>query len=237
MSNTQEKKVEDKVDEEILKARKEFAKKFGNTQIGGKGTQKIKHQAKHRGNKVEADKKVQAVAKKAQAKKINEVSEINIFKDDNTVIHFKKPNIEYSFKEKVSFVSGQHETKNIKELLPGIIKQLGPKQFEFMKDYADSIKAKDKKTEKIEEAPELVEDFETVSKKDNKPEEKKEEKKDETKKEDEKKEEPKTEEKKEEPKTEEKKEETKPEEKKEETKPEEKKEETKTESKPEETKS
>ena len=172
--------TQNETNEEILKARKEFAKKFGNTQIGGKGTQKIKHQAKHRGNKVEADKKVQAVAKKAQAKKINEVSEINIFKDDNSVIHFKKPNIEYSFKEKVSFVSGQHETKNIKDLLPGIIKQLGPKQFEFMKDYADSIKAKDKKTEKIEEAPELVEDFETVSKKDEKKtEEKKEEKKEE----------------------------------------------------------
>ena len=207
--------------EEILKARKEFAKKFGNTQIGGKGTQKIKHQAKHRGNKVEADKKVQAVAKKAQAKKINEVSEINIFKDDNTVIHFKKPNIEYSFKEKVSFVSGQHETKNIKELLPGIIKQLGPKQFEFMKDYADSIKAKDKKTEKIEEAPELVEDFETVSKKDEKKEEKKDEKKEEKK--DEKKEE-KKEEKKDEEKKDEKKDETKTEEKKDETKTEEKKE-------------
>ena len=169
--------TQNETNEEILKARKEFAKKFGNTQIGGKGTQKIKHQAKHRGNKVEADKKVQAVAKKAQAKKINEVSEINIFKDDNSVIHFKKPNIEYSFKEKVSFVSGQHETKNIKDLLPGIIKQLGPKQFEFMKDYADSIKAKDKKTEKIEEAPELVEDFETVSKKDEKKDEKKTEEK------------------------------------------------------------
>ena len=42
-----------------------------------------------------------------------------------------------------------------------------------MKDYADSIKAKDKKTEKIEEAPELVEDFETVSKKDEKEDERK----------------------------------------------------------------
>ena len=202
--------MQNETNEEILKARKEFAKKFGNTQIGGKGTQKIKHQAKHRGNKVEADKKVQAVAKKAQAKKINEVSEINIFKDDNSVIHFKKPNIEYSFKEKVSFVSGQHETKNIKDLLPGIIKQLGPKQFEFMKDYADSIKAKDKKTEKIEEAPELVEDFETVSKKDEKKEEKKEEKTEEKKEEKiEDNKEQKKEQKKEEQKTEEQKEEKK----------------------------
>ena len=142
-------------EKEILEARKQLAAKFGNTQIGGKGTQKRKKEAKHRGNKVEADKKFQALSKKAGARKINEVSEINIFKDNNSVVHLKKPSLEYSFKEKVSFVYGVAETKNIKDLLPGIIKQLGPKQFEFMKEYAETLKAKDKKkTDKIEEAPE-----------------------------------------------------------------------------------
>ena len=155
-------------EKEILEARKKLAEKFGNTQIGGKGTQRRKHEAKKRGNKVETDKKIEAIAKKSQAKKLNEISEINIFKDDNTVIHFKKPTLEYSFKEKVSFVSGLHETKNIKELLPAIIKQLGPKQFEFMKEYAETLKTKDNKNEKIDEVPELVEDFESVSKKDDK---------------------------------------------------------------------
>ena len=47
-------------DKEILEARKQLAAKFGNTQIGGKGTQKRKKEAKHRGNKVEADKKIKA---------------------------------------------------------------------------------------------------------------------------------------------------------------------------------
>ena len=159
-------------EKEILEARKALAAKFGNTQIGGKGTQKRKKEAKHRGTKVEADKKIQALSKKAGARKINEVSEINIFKDDNNVIHLKKPSLGYSFKEKVSFVSGTSETKNIKDLLPDIIKQLGPKQFGFVKEYAETLKEKDKKKdEKIDEAPELVEDFEEVSK------EKKEEKK------------------------------------------------------------
>ena len=197
-------------DEEIKKARQQMAEKFGNTQIGGKGTQKRKKEAKHRGNKVEADKKIQALAKKSGARKINEVNEINIFKDDNSVIHLKKPTLEYSFKEKVSFVSGAHETKTIKDLLPGILKQLGPKQYEFVKDIANTIK-KQKKTDKTEEAPELVEDFEEVAK------EKKEEKKEEEKKVEEKKEEIKKEEiKKEETKKQEvKKQETKKEEKKE----------------------
>ena len=200
--------------QEILEARKKLAEKFGNTQIGGKGTQRRKHEAKKRGNKVETDKKIEAIAKKSQAKKLNEISEINIFKDDNTVIHFKKPTLEYSFKEKVSFVSGLHETKNIKELIPAIIKQLGPKQFEFMKEYAETLKNKDKKDEKNDQAPELVEDFESVSKKDDKKDKKEKKKAKKAKKEEEKKNEDKKEEEKkeEEKKEEEKKEEEKKEE-------------------------
>jgi len=174
-------------EKEILEARKKLAEKFGNTQIGGKGTQRRKHEVKKRTNKVESDKKIESIAKKSQAKKLNEINEINIFKDDNTVIHFKKPTLEYSFKEKVSFVSGLHETKNIKELLPAIIKQLGPKQFEFMKEYAETLKSKDKKDDKNDQAPELVEDFESVSKKDDK--KKKEKKKKNAKKQEEKKDE------------------------------------------------
>lgn len=149
--------------QEILEARKKMAEKFGNMQIGGKGTQRRKKEAKVRGNKVEADKKIQAIAKKSGARKLGEISEINIFKDDNNVVQIKKPTLEYSLKEKVSFVSGVAETKTIKDLLPGIIKQLGPKQFGFIKDYAETLKQKDKKKDESK-APELVEDFESVSK-------------------------------------------------------------------------
>ena len=46
------------------------------------------------------------------AKKIPDIQEINIFKDDNTIIHCKKPTLEYSMKEKVSFVTGVSENKS-----------------------------------------------------------------------------------------------------------------------------
>lgn len=160
----EEKQVDEK---DILEARKKFAEKFGdNTQIGGKGTQRRKHQVKHRGGKVEVDKKIEAVAKKAQSRKLNEITEINIFKDDNTVIQFKKPTLEYSFKEKVSFVSGVHETKNLKEVFTSLIKQLGPKQFTVMKDFSETLKNKDKDKakDKIDETPELVQDFDAYAK-------------------------------------------------------------------------
>ena len=55
---------------------------------------------------------------------------------------------------------------DIKDLLPGIMKQLGPKQFSFIKDYAEQLKNSDKTDKKIDEAPELVENFEDVSKQD-----------------------------------------------------------------------
>ena len=62
-------------------------------------------------------------------------------------------------------MTGPSEIKHIKDLLPNIIKQLGPKQFSFMKDLAETLKTSQAKTDKPEEAPELV-DFEEVSKKD-----------------------------------------------------------------------
>ena len=156
----QEKK--EPTEEEIRESRKRFAEMYGQTQIGGKGTEKRKKPVKHRGNKVEVDKKIEAVAKKSQARKLNEVVEVNIFKDDNTVIQFKKPTVEYSFKEKVTFISGVHETKNLKEVFTSLVKQLGPKQLAFVKE-ATETKAKNEK-EKIDEAPELVEDFEETAK-------------------------------------------------------------------------
>ena len=103
--------------------------------------------------------------KNLEAKKLTDTVEVNMFKDDNTVIHFKKPSLEYSIKEKVSFLTGASEVKHIKDLLPNIIKQLGPKQFSFMKDFAETLRSGDKQEEKPEEAPELV-DFEEISKKD-----------------------------------------------------------------------
>ena len=162
--------------EEIRESRKRFAEMYGQTQIGGKGTEKRKKPVKHRGNKVEVDKKIEAVAKKSQARKLNEVVEVNIFKDDNTVIQFKKPTVEYSFKEKVTFISGVHETKNLKEVFTSLVKQLGPKQLSFVKE-ATEAKAKSEK-EKIDEAPELVEDFEEAAEKGKEKKKKKKPKKD-----------------------------------------------------------
>ena len=95
---------------EIIEARKKLEEKFGNLKLGGKGTQRKKKLVVHKSTGVQ-DKKISAIAKKAQAKNIGETAEINIFKDDNSVLHFKKPKCEYSLKEKVTFVTGAPEVK------------------------------------------------------------------------------------------------------------------------------
>jgi len=142
-----------------------MAEKFGtSTKLGGKGSQRKGKLVVHRSH-AEVDKKISSLIKKTQAKKINDIQEVNIFTDDNNVLHFKKPNFEYSLKEKCSFLTGTPELKTIKELLPNILKQLGPKQFSAVKNLAEELKNQESK--KQEEAPELVENFEEASKKEN----------------------------------------------------------------------
>ena len=66
-----------------------------------------------------------------------DMDELNMFKDDNTVMHFKKPQISYaSFAENSHFVflTGNPETKNMMDMMPDILKQVGPKQYGMLKD-------------------------------------------------------------------------------------------------------
>ncbi len=145
---------------EIVEARKKMEEKFGSLKLGGKGTQKRKKIVQHKAAVVQ-DKKLAAAAKKFNAKNLGEIAELNCFRDDGSILHFKKPKIEYGYKDKVTFVTGIAEEKQIKDMLPNIMKQLGPKQFNVIKDYADQIKGQDKVKETV---PDLVPDFEEVSK-------------------------------------------------------------------------
>ena len=70
-----------------------------------------------------------------------------MFKDDNTVIHFDKPNgklsillhlvimhlVNVSVKESVAVVIGTHQSKKLEDLLPDIIHQVGSKHYDYLK--------------------------------------------------------------------------------------------------------
>lgn len=80
------------------------------------------------------------------------VDEINFFRDDNTIMHFVRPEAYASIQNNTFIVSGESETKTIKDLLPDIIQQLGPKQHKLLQELVQHIG-----TPSNEEVPNLVE--------------------------------------------------------------------------------
>lgn len=90
------------------------------------------------------------------------VDEINFFRDDNTVMHFANPEgkafshfLAYaSIQNNTFIVSGESETKSIKDLLPDIIQQLGPKQHKVLQELVQGMGAQQGGSD---DAPELVE--------------------------------------------------------------------------------
>ena len=53
-------------------------------------------------------------------------------------MHFTRPDAYASIQNNTFIVSGEPETKTIKDLLPDIIQQLGPKQHSLLKDLVSS---------------------------------------------------------------------------------------------------
>ena len=97
-----------------------------------------------------------------------DIEEVNFFKDDGTVMNFKKPAVDFSVRDNLVVVSGNSETKNIETMLPDILKQLGPEQVAQLKNVVkkDEFKKKDEiKEEDEDDIPELVGTFEDASKK------------------------------------------------------------------------
>merc|ERR1712084_133037 len=127
------------MDQEVADARARLAAKFGKpTQIGGKGTQRRMKKTVHTQQAASGeDKKLKATIKKYGVQPLGDIEEVNMFKDDNTVIHFKRPQVQFSVRENLLVVTGNSEAKEIKDLLPEILKQVGPQQYGFLKDLID----------------------------------------------------------------------------------------------------
>ena len=122
------------MDNAVQEARAKLAARYGSgTQLGAKGTQRRTRKVVTNQN-VEEDKKLKAAVKKFGAQPLTDIDEVNMFKDDNTVVHFKKPLIQYSVRENLLIVTGSCESKELKDMLPDIIKQVGPQQYEALKN-------------------------------------------------------------------------------------------------------
>lgn len=79
------------MDPKVQEARLKLAEKFGDsTRTGGAGSQRRKKKTVHK-TQLNDDKKVKTMIKKFNVQPLPDISEVNMFKQDDTVIHFKNP--------------------------------------------------------------------------------------------------------------------------------------------------
>jgi len=101
-----------------------LAKLQAGVRIGGTGSMRRKKKAKRNRNNTTDEKRLMSTLKRIGVQQIPGIEEINFFKMDGTVIHFKTPKFQASGTANTYVVSGKAEHKKIQDLLPGILEQL-----------------------------------------------------------------------------------------------------------------
>merc|ERR1711864_14855 len=108
--------------------------------IGGKGTQRRKKKVVHKTATTD-DKKLQSALKKMSVNSIPGIEEVNMIKDDGTVLHFNNPKVQASLSANTFSVNGAFETKQLTEMLPGILSQLGAEGLTNLRQMAQVMNA------------------------------------------------------------------------------------------------
>ncbi|CAJ2504534.1 Uu.00g119280.m01.CDS01 [Anthostomella pinea] len=142
--------------------------KFGNavpSRTGGKGTPRHK-QKRNVARNANDDKKLQATLKKLNTQPIQAIEEVNMFKSDGNVIHFSAPKVHAAVPSNTFAIYGAGEDKELTELVPGILNQLGPDSLASLRKLAESYQSMSKDGDKEaddDDIPDLVagENFES----------------------------------------------------------------------------
>ncbi|KAK4550785.1 Nascent polypeptide-associated complex subunit beta [Oleoguttula mirabilis] len=132
----------------------------------GKGTPRRKVKKVHKTSGTD-DKKLQTTLKKMNVQPITAIEEVNMFKSDGNVIHFSAPKVHASVPSNTFALYGAGEDKELTELVPGILNQLGPDSLASLRKLAESYQSlqkggegeekKDGGDDDDEEIPDLVE--------------------------------------------------------------------------------
>ncbi|KAH0580847.1 Nascent polypeptide-associated complex subunit beta [Termitomyces sp. 'cryptogamus'] len=163
--------------------------------IGGKGTVRRKVVRKTKPSAAQDDKKLQGALKKLNVQPIPGVEEVNMFKEDGNVLHFTAPKgepstltfihctpltfffflfLQFFFLTVHAAVSantfaiyGTGQVKELTELVPGILNQLGPDSLASLRKLAESYQAIQQQRPSAggatedddDDVPDLVENF------------------------------------------------------------------------------
>ncbi|KAA6413875.1 MAG: nascent polypeptide-associated complex subunit beta [Lasallia pustulata] len=110
----------------------------------GKGTPRRKMKKVHKTSGTD-DKKLQTSLKKLNVQPIQAIEEVNMFKEDGNVIHFAAPKVHASVPSNTFAIYGNGEDKELTELVPGILNQLGPDSLASLRKLAESYQSLQKK--------------------------------------------------------------------------------------------
>merc|ERR1712050_279651 len=125
---------------DVQEAREKRKQRFESVRTGGKGTARRTKKAKHQSHGAD-DKQLQAQLKRLGVNNIPGIEEVNMFKEDGSVVHFSAPKVQASVSANTFVVTGHAESKRLEELLPGIISQLGPDNLMNLKRIAEGMAA------------------------------------------------------------------------------------------------
>jgi len=114
--------------------------------IGGKGTPRRKYKKTPKSSGTD-DKKLQTTLKKMNVQPITQIEEVNMFKSDGNVIHFSAPKVHASLPSNTFALYGNGEDKELTELVPGILNQLGPDSLASLRKLAESYQSLQKSGE------------------------------------------------------------------------------------------
>merc|ERR1711976_1045861 len=138
--------------------------------IGGKGTARRKKKVIHRTATTD-DKKLQSSLKKLAVNNIPGIEEVNMIKEDGQVINFNNPKVQASLAANTFAITGHAENKQITEMLPGILNQLGAESLTHLKRLASAVPGMGGAAggmadgnDEEDEVPDLVENFDEASK-------------------------------------------------------------------------
>ena len=108
---------------------KMIARRFGGKDVsktGGKGSMRRKKKTVHKTAQSD-DKRIGATLKKLGVSDIPGIEEVNVFKRDGSVVHFKhNVKLQASTGANTYVITGKHDEKSIQDLMPGILPHLGP---------------------------------------------------------------------------------------------------------------
>ncbi|KAM4527603.1 transcription factor BTF3 isoform 1-T2 [Odontesthes bonariensis] len=161
---------------EAIMNQEKLAKLQAQVRIGGKGSARRKKKVVHRTATAD-DKKLQFSLKKLGVNNISGIEEVNMFTNQGTVIHFNNPKVQASLAANTFTITGHAETKQLTEMLPGILNQLGADSLTSLRRLAEALpkqgqypQAADGKApiatveEEDDDVPDLVENFDEASK-------------------------------------------------------------------------